>query len=67
MMQEPILDQVRAATAHGIRIPAELHDKAVMGPLVGCIKRPQLHVLTVFQEKAVVEEWFSGCEGNFPF
>jgi len=39
-----ILDTVRAARAHGISIPAELRDKAIMDPL----------------EKAVVEEWFSG-------
>ena len=38
-MQKLILDQVRAATAHGIRIPAELRDKAVMDPLVSCVKR----------------------------
>ena len=65
-MLKLILDQVRAATAHGIRIPAELRDKAIIDPLVSCFKRLQPHLLTVLQEKAVVEEWFSGCEGSIP-
>ncbi|KAF9788558.1 phosphoglycerate mutase-like protein [Thelephora terrestris] len=38
-----ILDTVRAARAHGIRIPEELRDNTVMDVL----------------EKAVIEEWFS--------
>jgi len=39
-----ILDTVRAARAHGIKIPAAFYSKAIMDPL----------------ERAVVEEWFSG-------
>lgn len=39
-----ILDTVRAARAHGVKIPAELRDSAIIDPL----------------EKAVIEEWFSG-------
>jgi hypothetical protein len=59
---ETDLNQVLAARAHGIKIPVELSDKAVMDPLVSRVKGPPSHVLTLFQEKAVVEEWFSGCK-----
>jgi len=65
--QRPILDQVRAARAHGIRVPAEFRDEAIVDPLVSCVEQLPLHVLTVLQEKAVVEEWFSGCEVSVPF
>jgi len=40
---KPILDQVRAARAHGIRIPAELRDKAIMDSLVSYVKLPLSH------------------------
>lgn len=43
-----ILDTVRAARAHGINIPPELRDNAVIDPL----------------ERAVIEEWFSGYEAE---
>lgn len=66
-MLKLIADQVRAARAHGIRIPTELGDKAIMDRLVSCAKQSPSHALTVFQEKAVVEEWFSGCEDSVPF
>ena len=65
-MQKLILDQVLAATANGIRVPAELRDKTIMDPLVSCVEQLQTYGLTVLQEKAVVEEWFSGCESSVP-
>lgn len=61
-MLKPMSDQVRAARAHGIRTPAELRNKAVMDPLVSRVTWPPWHALIVLQERAVVEEWFSGCE-----
>lgn len=33
-----MLNQVRAARAHGIKIPEELRDNRVMDVLVSCIK-----------------------------
>jgi acid phosphatase len=39
-----VLDTVRAAIAHGIKVPAEFNEPAVMDVL----------------EKAVVKEWFEG-------
>lgn len=33
-----------------------------MDQLVGHVPRPPPHALIFLQEKAVVEEWFSGCE-----
>ncbi|THH11457.1 hypothetical protein EW146_g8034 [Bondarzewia mesenterica] len=39
-----VLDTIRAAMAHGIKVPPEFEEKAVMEPI----------------EKAVVNEWFAG-------
>ena len=39
-MLNQILDQVRAARAHGIRVPVELCDKAIMDPLVSRVECP---------------------------
>ncbi|TFY59057.1 hypothetical protein EVJ58_g6020 [Rhodofomes roseus] len=46
-----ILDTVRAANAHGIAVPPELKDPAVVDLI----------------EKAVVHEWFAGCEMLAPY
>ncbi|KAJ3885101.1 histidine phosphatase superfamily [Lentinula edodes] len=41
-----ILDTIRAATAHNIKVPSEFEEKGVIDII----------------EKAVVAEWFAGCE-----
>ncbi|KAG2003286.1 hypothetical protein CC2G_003902 [Coprinopsis cinerea AmutBmut pab1-1] len=41
-----ILDTVRAAIAHGIKVPPEFEDKSIVDDI----------------ERAVVSEWFSGCK-----
>lgn len=41
-----VLDTVRAATAHGLKVPAEFEDPTVIDLI----------------ERAVVTEWFAGCE-----
>ncbi|KAF9041275.1 histidine phosphatase superfamily [Panaeolus papilionaceus] len=44
-----IMDTIRAAVAHGIKVPPEFEDKHIVDTI----------------EKAVVTEWFSGCKTPF--
>jgi len=46
-----VLDTVRAAVAHGVKVPPEFEEKSIIDII----------------EKAVVSEWFAGCESAIFF
>ncbi|KXN89150.1 putative acid phosphatase SPBC4.06 [Leucoagaricus sp. SymC.cos] len=45
-----IMDTIRASIAHGIKVPPEFEDKAIVDAI----------------EQAVVQEWFAGVDSEFP-
>ncbi|KAJ6486924.1 histidine phosphatase superfamily [Mycena sanguinolenta] len=47
-----VLDTIRAAIAHGVKVPSEFEDKAVIDVVVRFVFRG-------YQEQAVVAEWFA--------
>lgn len=53
--------QIRAAVAHGIKVPPEFEDESVIDLIVGTNINPIILGLQAFQqEEAVVNEWFAG-------
>ena len=55
--------KIRSAVANGVPVPREFLEKGVMDVIVS--SRPVSFLSSysdVLQEKAVVHEWFGGCE-----
>ena len=64
--------QVRAAVAHGIKIPPEFEDKSVVDGIVRvsvsiCTSSYIDHTVWCFQEQAIVAEWFAGNDWSFDY
>lgn len=62
--------QIRAALAHGIKIPPEFEEKSVIDTIVRvsvftCTSSYADHMVWCSQEQAVVAEWFAGNDWSF--